>query len=70
MDLALLKVPAAPALPGGLTAAMTWFQTSLHGWNGLFPVIELLLALAVVVAVEVGIFTFRATLKVYHMIRG
>jgi hypothetical protein len=62
--------PAAAPLPAGVAGFFAWFSAGLGGLSALVPVAAILQVLGLIVAVEVAWFTYKAILRIFHMIRG
>lgn len=57
-------------IPTGWTDAITLIWGYVNAMSFLLPISTLLTILGLVVSIEVFIFTYHFSLKLYHMIRG
>jgi len=58
------------AMPTGWTDAVTLVWGYLMAMSFLLPVTTLLQILALVVSIEVFLFVYHFSLKIYHLVRG
>jgi len=57
-------------LPTGWTDSITLVWGYINAASFLFPITTLLTILSLVVTIEVAVFLWHFSLKIYHMIRG
>jgi len=58
------------AIPSGWTDAVTLVWGYVNAMSFLLPISTLLTILGLVVAIEVAVFVWHFSLKIYHMLRG
>jgi len=58
------------AIPSGWTDAITLIWGYVNAMSFLLPISTLLTILGLVVSIEIAVFVWHFSLKLYHMIRG